>query len=62
MERDRSVPKAQASPPGDDEAASAKTDQERWERALGNPEAQAFLRSALEQERRLEKEGVIHGP
>ena len=53
----RSAKSANQTPPSSD--AAVGIDPEDWEH--GNPTAQAFLRSAMEQEKRLKKEGRIHG-
>lgn len=35
---------------------------DQWESAIDNPEAQAFLKGAVERRKRMQEEGLIHGP
>jgi hypothetical protein len=34
----------------------------QWESAIDNPEAQAFLKGAVERRKQMQEEGLIHGP
>lgn len=44
-------------------ASSSNGDSEgEWESAIDNPEAQAFLKGAVERRKRMQEEGLIHGP
>jgi hypothetical protein len=63
MERDRTVPVPpepdEAPHHGGDEHLVIRVRREDWE--AENPEAQAFLKSAVEQEKRLRDQGLIRG-
>ena len=34
----------------------------QWESAIDDPEAQAFLKGAVERRKQMQEEGLIHGP
>jgi hypothetical protein len=53
-----------APPPQEDASDRTKTEaaHKRWESAIDDPEARAFLKRAMERRAQMTREGLIHRP
>lgn len=62
MEQDRPAPRPDRRPKSGADQSVSEDGRRRWESAIDNPDAQAFLKSALERRKRMQEEGLLHGP